>query len=95
MKYELKLYKPDGTENKTIGTNFVSTNTLIKSIKCLEDIEKEKDAEKVITRMAEVVTYLIPAVTVAEIKEGADFGDLLNLVKMVVAKVSTIEPSKN
>lgn len=95
MKYELKLHNSDGTEKKTCGTDFISTNTLIKAIKCLEEIEKEKDAEAVISHLAKVVTYLIPDLTIEEVKEGADFGDLMTLIKSVVKKVNDIEPSKN
>lgn len=95
MKFELQLYKEDGTEDRIVGTNFCSTNTLIKAIKCLEEVEKEKDTARIINTVIEVAALIIPNVTVDEIRNGADFADVINLIKSIVAKANGIEPSKN
>ena len=95
MKYSINLYNSDGAFEGTYGTDFVSTNTFIKAVKTMQEIEGEKDIEAIVTKLAKVVSYLIPCLDEATIMEKADVSDLLNLVKQVVAKINGVEQPKN
>ena len=95
MKYSINVYKDDGSLAGTYGTDFVSTNTFIKAVKTMQEIEGETDIEAIVTKLAKVVSFLIPSLDEATIMYGCDVGDLLNLVKQIVAKINGVEPSKN
>lgn len=95
MKYSINLYGEDGDIRGTYGTDYVSTNTFIKAVKTMQEIEGEKDIAVILGKLATVVSYLIPCLNVEEIKESCDVADLMNLVKQVVAKMNNVETSKN
>lgn len=95
MKYSINVYGEDGEIRGTYGTDFVSTNTFIKAVKTMQEIEGEKDIAVILEKLATVVSYLIPCLKVDEIKESCDIADLTNLVKQVVAKMNNVETSKN
>lgn len=95
MKYSINVYSEDGEIRGTYGTDFVSTNTFIKAVKTMQEIEGEKEIDVILDKLATVVSYLIPCLTVDEIKESCDIADLTNLVKQVVAKMNNVETSKN
>lgn len=95
MKYSINIYTADGELEKTVGTDFVSTNTFIKAIKAMQEIEGKEDIELIMRTLADVICYLLPSITRDEILAGCDVGDMLSLVKQVVNKMTAITPSKN
>jgi len=95
MKYSINIYTPDGELEKTVGTDFVSTNTFIKAVKALQDIEGVNDLSLIVDRLADVICYLIPSINKDTVLNGCDVGDMLNVVKQVVNKMTGIDPSKN
>ena len=95
VKYSINVYNEDGSLAKTYGTDFVSTNTFIKAVKAMQEIEGETSVEKIVSKLATVVSYLIPSLDEATIMYGCDVADLINLVKQVVAKINGVEQPKN
>ena len=96
MKYSINVYNPeDGSIKGTYGTDFISTNAFIKAVGAMKEIEGEKDIESIVGKIASVVSFIIPSLSVDEIMDGCDVGDMVALVKQVVAKMSGVESSKN
>lgn len=94
-KYGIAVYSNEGALTETVGTNFISTNTFIKSVKCLEEIEGEKNISVIFDKLAEVVSLAIPSLNKETILNCCDVSDCLALVKTIVNKSREFENSKN